>query len=181
MGSEASNGKQSPAGGRRTFLTLLIGAGSALIGAILAKPAVGYVLDPILRSAGGKGRWIRVAKAEALAEDHPVAVPVVGEQVDAWTRAERVRLGMVWLRKKGDKVVALNAECPHLGCKIGYDKTKKHFGCPCHDSDFDLDGARKGGPAPRSMDPLDARVVDGEVEVRFVRFRAQVKERVEIG
>jgi hypothetical protein len=31
------------------------------------------------------------------------------------------------------------------------------------------------------MDPLEARVVDGEVEVRFVRFRAQVKERVEIG
>lgn len=181
MGSEASNGKQAPAGGRRTFLTLLIGLGSTLIGAIVGKPAITYVLDPLLRGASKKGRWIRVAKAEALAEDHPVAVPVVGEQVDAWTRAEQVRLGMVWLRKKGDTVVALNAECPHLGCKVGYDKAKKHFGCPCHDSDFDVDGARKGGPAPRSMDPLEARVVDGEVEVRFVRFRAQVKERVEIG
>jgi menaquinol-cytochrome c reductase iron-sulfur subunit len=180
MGSEASNGKHDSAGGRRGFLTVLIGLGSALIASVVAKPAVVYVLDPLLRGAGVKGRWIRVAKAEALGEE-PVAVPVVGEQVDAWTRAEQVRLGMVWLRKKGDKIVALNAECPHLGCKIGYDKAKKHFGCPCHDSDFDVDGGLKGGPAPRSMDPLEARVVDGEVEVRFVRFRAQVKERVEIG
>jgi hypothetical protein len=31
------------------------------------------------------------------------------------------------------------------------------------------------------MDPLEVRVVEGQVEVRFVRFRAQVKERVEIG
>ena len=181
MGSEASNDKRAPAGGRRTFLTLLIGAGSALIGAVLAKPGLGYVLDPILRGTGKKGRWIRVAKAEALVEDHPTAVPVVGEQVDAWTRASHVRLGMVWLRKKGDQVVALNAECPHLGCKVGYDKAKKGFACPCHDSAFDQEGTRKGGPAPRSMDPLEARVVDGQVEVRFVRFRAQVKERVELG
>ena len=183
MGSDASNNQaHGPAeGGRRGFLTALIAIGSALIGTIVAKPGVGYVLDPLLHAAGKKGRWIRVAKVDSLAEDHPVAVPVVGEQVDAWTRADAVRLGMVWLRKKGDAVVALNAECPHLGCKVGYDKAHKRFACPCHDSSFDQEGSRKGGPAPRSMDPLEARVVDGEVEVRFVRFRAQVKERVEIG
>ena len=28
---------------------------------------------------------------------------------------------------------------------------------------------------------VETRVVDGEVEVRFARFRAQVRERVEIG
>ena len=98
----------------------------------------------------------------------------MGEQVDAWTKADNVRLGMVWLRKKGDKVLALNAECPHLGCKVGYDAEKKHFACPCHESAFSLDGERLGGPAPRAMDPLESRLVGGQVEVRFVRFRAQV-------
>jgi Rieske Fe-S protein len=77
--------------------------------------------------------------------------------------------------------VALNAECPHLGCKVGYDKAQKAFACPCHESSFTQEGERLGGPAPRSLDPLEARVVDGQVEVRFVRYRAQVKERVEIG
>jgi hypothetical protein len=31
------------------------------------------------------------------------------------------------------------------------------------------------------MDPLEARVQNGHVEVRFARFRAQVKERIEVG
>lgn len=181
MGSEASKIHPPKETGRRTFLTVLVGAGSALIGAMLAVPGAQYVLDPLLRASGQKGRWIRVAKLDALGEDHPVSMPVVGEQVDAWTREPQVRLGMVWLRRKGDKVIALNAECPHLGCKVGYKPEQKRFGCPCHDSAFTADGEVQGGPAPRSMDPLETRVVDGQVEVRFVRFRAQVKERVEIG
>jgi menaquinol-cytochrome c reductase iron-sulfur subunit len=160
---------------------VLVGLGSAVIGAIVALPGASYVIDPLLRSAGKKDRWLRVAKLEALDEEHPVAVPIVGEQRDAWTLEPNVRLGMVWLRRKGERVTALTAECPHLGCKVGYDKDHKRFGCPCHESAFSQDGERIGGPAPRSMDPLDARVVDGQVEVRFVRFRAQVKERVEVG
>jgi Rieske Fe-S protein len=161
-------------------LSLLVAAGSALIGVIVAKPGAAYVLDPLLRAGGKKGRWVRVAKLDSLS-DQPIAVPVVGEQIDAWTRQDAVRLGMVWLRKKGDQVVALNAECPHLGCRVGYLKDQKRFGCPCHDSSFSEDGQRLGGPAPRSMDPLEVRIKEGAVEVQFIRYRAQTKERIEIG
>jgi menaquinol-cytochrome c reductase iron-sulfur subunit len=174
MGSEASKS-------RRSFLSVVVGLGSAWIALVFAKPAATYVVDPLLRRSGKKDRWLRVAKLDALDEDHPVAVPIVGEQTDGWTRQPNVRLGMVWLRKKGEHVAALSAECPHLGCKVGYDKDHKRFGCPCHESAFSEDGERIGGPAPRSMDPLEARVVAGQVEVRFVRFRAQVKEREEVG
>jgi Rieske Fe-S protein len=162
-------------------LTVLAGLGSAAIGLVVAVPGVTYVIDPLLRGAGRKGRWFKVASLESLGEEHPVSVPVLGEQVDAWTRSPNQRLGMVWLRKKGDQVTALNAECPHLGCKVGYDREHKRFACPCHESAFTPEGEVLGGPAPRSLDPLEARVVDGQVEVRFVRFRAQVKERVEVG
>jgi menaquinol-cytochrome c reductase iron-sulfur subunit len=166
---------------RRSFLNALVVAGSAVIGLALGIPGVAYVIDPLLRGGGKKGRWIRVATLQSVGEDHPVAVPVVGEQVDGWTRQPNVRLGMVWLRKKGDQVVALTAECPHLGCKVGYDSEKKRYGCPCHESAFSLDGHATGGPAPRDMDPLEVRVQGDQVEVRFARFRAQVKERVEVG
>lgn len=167
--------------GRRAFLSALTAAGSALLGLALGIPGVSYVFDPLLRGGGKKGRWIRVAKLDAVRDDHPVGVPVLGDQVDAWTRQSDVRLGMVWLRKKGDKLVALSAECPHLGCKVGYDTDKKAFGCPCHESAFSLDGERTGGPAPRSMDPLEVRVTGDEIEVRFARFRAQTKDRIEVG
>jgi Rieske Fe-S protein len=170
-----------PSKSRRSFLAVLTAVGSAAIGAVLAIPGASYVIDPLLRGGGKKGRWIKVADAEGLSSEHPSAFPVEGEQTDAWTRSEQVRLGVVWLRKKGDEIVALSAECPHLGCKVGYDKSAKKFACPCHDSAFTATGERLGGPAPRSLDPLETRVVDGEVEVRFVRFRAQVAEREEIG
>jgi menaquinol-cytochrome c reductase iron-sulfur subunit len=167
---------------RRGFLTLLTAAGSAVIGAILLVPGAAYVLDPVLRSTGTKGKWIRVAELANLSKDHPVTASVVGEQVDAWTKAPAVRLGTVWLRVLGDnKVAAWNAECPHLGCKVGFDAAKKRFGCPCHDSAFSVDGDVEGGPAPRGMDSLETRVQDGHVEVKFIRYRAQIKEKIEIG
>ena len=167
---------------RRGFLTLLTAAGSAVIGAILLVPGAAYILDPVLRSGGAKGRWIRVAELANLSKDHPVTAPVIGEQVDAWTRAPAVRLGTVWLRVVGDdKVAAWNAECPHLGCKVGFDEGKKQFGCPCHDSAFSLEGEVQGGPAPRGMDSLETRVQDGHVEVKFMRYRAQIKDKIEVG
>lgn len=166
---------------RRSFLVAAVALGSAAMGALLAIPGISYVVDPLLRGAGKKGRWIRVAALDALGSDHPIAHPVVGALTDAWTRADRVRLGTVWLRRKGEAVQAFTAECPHLGCKVGYDRAHKKFACPCHDSAFSEEGEVLGGPAPRGLDPLDARVVDGKVEVRFVRFRPQVRERVEVG
>src|SRR4051812_47787835 len=94
---------------RRGFLTFLTAAGSAVIGAVLMVPGVAYIVDPLLRGGGGKGRWIRVAELANLSKDHPVSAPVVGEQVDAWTKAPAVRLGTVWLRVIGDgKVAAWN-------------------------------------------------------------------------
>jgi menaquinol-cytochrome c reductase iron-sulfur subunit len=168
--------------GRRDFFTMVMAAGSAVIGGLLAVPGVSYVLDPVLRSTGQKGRWIRVAELNSLSKDHPVSAPVVGDQVDAWTKASGVRLGTVWLRVLGDnKVECFNAECPHLGCKVGFNPEKQRFNCPCHDSAFSLDGQVQGGPAPRAMDSLETRIQDGHVEVRFMRFRAQVKERIELG
>lgn len=167
---------------RRTFLTWLIGLGGAGIGALVALPGMGYLADPLRRAVGTRGRWATVGDLETMPKDHPVSLPVIGEQVDAWTRATDVSLGMVWVRRgEGEQVQAWNAECPHLGCKVGYDRDKARFGCPCHDSEFSPEGKRLGGPAPRSLDSLDTRVKDGKVEVRFVRFRAQTSERVEIG
>lgn len=163
-------------------MRVLIGVGGAGIGALLAVPGVRYLADPLRRAGASGERWLEVGDLEAMPKDHPVSLPVIGEQVDAWTRAKNVSLGMVWVRRgEGEQVLAWNAECPHLGCKVGYDRGRKQFACPCHDSAFSPDGKRIDGPAPRSLDSLDTRVRDGKVEVRFARFRAQTAERVEIG
>jgi len=168
--------------GRRTFLGAIAALGGAAIGAIVGLPGIGYVLDPVLRRGSGAGRWFRVGRVENVPSELPVSVTIVGEARDAWTKAPRRRLGAVWLRKKSDgRVHALTAECPHLGCGIKLDEDARRFACPCHESAFTLDGRALGGPSPRGMDTLETRIHDGVVEVRFQRFRTQIKDKQPIG
>lgn len=49
-------------------------------------------------------------------------------------------------------VVALYQKCPHLGCRVPSCQTSQWFECPCHGSQYNLAGEKKGGPAPRGMD-----------------------------
>ncbi|RLB49696.1 MAG: Rieske (2Fe-2S) protein [Deltaproteobacteria bacterium] len=170
------------ANGRRGFLQVVAGLSAAAVGALAAIPGVGVIIDPLLRRRKSAGGFLPIGDASQLSDDGPVSLPVIGELVDAWTRAPEVQLGTVWLQKgEGDEVKAMTAECPHLGCKIGYDGEQDHFYCPCHKSSFGLDGSVNDGPSPRAMDPLEARVRDGVIEVRFKRFRTQGEEPVEIG
>ncbi len=49
-------------------------------------------------------------------------------------------------------VVALYQKCPHLGCRVPECVTSQWFECPCHGSQYNQAGEKKGGPAPRGMD-----------------------------
>lgn len=49
-------------------------------------------------------------------------------------------------------VVALYQKCPHLGCRVPECVTSQWFECPCHGSQYNRVGEKRGGPAPRGMD-----------------------------
>lgn len=168
--------------GRRGFLKIAIGLGGAAVAALMAVPGVAYVLDPLIRRRPKNDAWREVGAASVLRDDKPVSLPIIGDKVDAWTRAPEQQLGTVWLMKKeGGELTAFTAECPHLGCRIGYNEDTNEFFCPCHESAFGLDGSVLTGPSPRPMDPLEARVRDDKIEIRFRRYRTAIPEREEIG
>ena len=54
--------------------------------------------------------------------------------------------------------VALYQKCPHLGCRVPECKTSQWFECPCHGSQYNQVGEKKGGPAPRGMDRFATEV-----------------------
>ncbi|MEY3414354.1 MAG: hypothetical protein RJA79_1229, partial [Actinomycetota bacterium] len=60
-------------------------------------------------------------------------------------------------------VVALYQKCPHLGCRVPECKTSQWFECPCHGSQYNRVGEKKGGPAPRGMDRFGVSVSNGMV------------------
>ena len=48
-------------------------------------------------------------------------------------------------------VVAMYQKCPHLGCRVPQCPSSQWFECPCHGSQYNRVGEKKGGPAPRGM------------------------------
>ncbi len=62
-------------------------------------------------------------------------------------------------------IVALYQKCPHLGCRVPSCATSQWFECPCHGSQYNQAGEKKGGPAPRGMDRFATSVAGGVLTV----------------
>ena len=68
----------------------------------------------------------------------------------------------LWLSHTDEGVIGLYKVCPHLGCLYGWSDQDGKFICPCHGSQYELDGDYIQGPAPRSLDRFALQIVDGE-------------------
>jgi len=63
-------------------------------------------------------------------------------------------------------IIALYQKCPHLGCRVPSCGTSQWFECPCHGSQYNMVGEKKGGPAPRGMDRFAMTIgADGSLTV----------------
>ncbi len=62
-------------------------------------------------------------------------------------------------------VAVLYQKCPHLGCRVPSCPTSQWFECPCHGSQYNQAGEKKGGPAPRGMDRFATSVAGGVLTV----------------
>jgi len=58
----------------------------------------------------------------------------------------------IWVRKDPGSIFVIKAVCTHLGCTPDWEPTQHIFHCPCHGSEYDIDGVNFAGPAPRPMD-----------------------------
>lgn len=57
-------------------------------------------------------------------------------------------------------IIALYQKCPHLGCRVPNCVSSQWFECPCHGSQYNRVGEKKGGPAPRGMDRFGVSVAN---------------------
>lgn len=62
-------------------------------------------------------------------------------------------------------IVAIYQKCPHLGCRVPNCATSQWFECPCHGSQYNRVGEKKGGPAPRGMDRFAVSINNGNVVI----------------
>lgn len=68
----------------------------------------------------------------------------------------------VWLSNTDRGVTALYKVCTHLGCLYNWNNQENKFICPCHGSEFDIEGIYITGPALRSLDRFVVRLLDAQ-------------------
>jgi menaquinol-cytochrome c reductase iron-sulfur subunit len=161
---------------RRSFLGVLIGFGSVVVGAALSVPLIRFALHPLLTTTTEIG-WSDVGKIDEFASlTAPVKKLITVEQRDGWRKIVSEKAIYVLPTKDGS-VRVLSPICPHLGCSIPWIEAKQQFVCPCHTAIFALDGARVSGPAPRSMDDLESKIDNGMLKVRYQYFRQLISKK----
>jgi menaquinol-cytochrome c reductase iron-sulfur subunit len=145
---------------RRTLLARATAALGAILGGGLGLPALVYLLAPGRRAAAAA--WVDAADFNKLSDRVPEEVNLRRTRMDGWKIS--TEKATAWVVKLNDQeVIALSPQCTHLGCAYHYDEKKREFVCPCHTSNFALDGTVIAGPAPRALDRLDVRIEGGRV------------------
>jgi len=161
---------------RRKFLGYAIGGVAGAISLGYAVPLVGYVVEPSL--AREEAEWSKVGMIDDIEPGSPTSVNFSAQTKVGWT--EKKVEHDVWVVKHGDGTVTVfSPVCPHLGCGYRWDAADRKFKCPCHASVFDVDGKVLGGPAPRGLDTLPAKVEDGVLYVKYEKFRLGVPYKYE--
>ena len=117
---------------------------------------------------GGFGARITVGnvddvRAEIRASDGFLYVPegrmwVTEYPAEALEKAAAIYSQPVLTGMEEAGLVALWQTCPHLGCRVPQCVTSQWFECPCHGSQYNQVGEKRGGPAPRGMDRFAASV-----------------------
>ena len=57
----------------------------------------------------------------------------------------------VWIVRTLEGFYCIWARCTHLGCTPSWFDSEQRFKCPCHGSNYTIDGDVIAGPAPRAL------------------------------
>ncbi|RMG18514.1 MAG: Rieske (2Fe-2S) protein [Planctomycetota bacterium] len=169
----------SPGVDRRGFLHLLgLGLGASAAATILGAVGTAALKTP-LTARGVGGGWVDLGPLARFPDGAPAKVVAVGEHVDAWNRFPARSLGGVVVVREGARARAFSSVCPHNGCDVFV--RSEDLRCPCHESVFALDGSLVRGESPRGLDPLEVRIEEGRLRVRYQRFEVGIAERRPLG
>jgi len=114
-------------------------------------------LDDIIAGIRSNKGFLYVPEARAWVTEFPK---------ESLAKAETIYAGQAPVfNGMSSGIVALYQKCPHLGCRVPNCPTSQWFECPCHGSQFNRVGEKKGGPAPRGMDRFAVSINNGNVVI----------------
>lgn len=160
---------------RRTFLQVIIGVFSALIGLVVGIPFVAAIIGSSRRAA--KSSFSDVSAVDSLPVGKPVDLTFATLTTDAFIQREAMH--HIWaVRTSVSEVTVFSPICPHLGCSYDWDVRTLRFMCPCHGSVYTLDGKVVAGPAPRPLDTLPVEIRQGRLFVAWEQFKPGISQKI---
>ncbi len=149
--------------GRRNFLAIAIGAIGAVIGVVIAIPAVAYVVGPALKRKTSEN-WVRLGPTSKVELGTPTLFKTSIERQTGWILTEE-ELSIYILTEDGRDYIALSNVCTHLGCRVRWITDQGQYFCPCHNAAFDKIGQVVSGPPPRPLDRYETKVEDDQLYI----------------
>ncbi|MDJ0733615.1 MAG: ubiquinol-cytochrome c reductase iron-sulfur subunit [Nostocaceae cyanobacterium] len=67
---------------------------------------------------------------------------------------------------KSGNLNAVNPTCTHAGCTVAWKAADKKFACPCHGSEYEIDGQVKKGPAKKPLTAYQVKIEGDSVLVK---------------
>ena len=164
--SPATARPEPPPPTRRTFLSALIGLISTGITTMLAYTIGRFTIAPAFPPIPATN-WIEIGKLDTLPDNQLIRKNITITQEAGWGRFQATRL--LWVSRKGETLTIFSGVCPHLGCTVS--AKDEAFRCACHGSQWDTQGQRLAGPAPRALDALAYQIENGIVKVNYQDFK----------
>jgi len=163
---EATTAEPSPCPGeleRRGFFMKLTFALSAVIGAIMTLPLVGYILAPVF----GKHKevWRSVGEVKDFKPGTTVLVSYEDPSPEKWAGVTAESGAWVRCESEGEFTI-FSINCRHLGCPVRWVDGAGLFMCPCHGGVYYSDGTVAGGPPPEPLHRMKWQITDGNLEIR---------------
>jgi len=146
---------------RRAFV-VGVAVGATVVGAVAAVPIIRLLSSPLERSGGGE-QWVSLGPADQFGDERREVIYSFPHK-DGWYTANQTK--RVVVGKDGADYVVLSTVCTHLGCGVNWLAAEKKFFCPCHNGEFNADGSVKAGPPRKPLVRLEARVRNGQLEVK---------------
>jgi menaquinol-cytochrome c reductase iron-sulfur subunit len=157
--SMADPGSARAALNRGRFLSgVTVGVGG-LMSAVIAAPALGYVLAPAFETDRNYDIDLGPTSLYPVDTANPFHV-VTFTRVPNGSDIDR---RVVFIRNDGnDAFTAISNTCMHLGCPVR-NFGASGFGCPCHGGQYDSEGRRIAGPPVRPLNRYATKVVKGKL------------------
>jgi menaquinol-cytochrome c reductase iron-sulfur subunit len=149
--------------GRRKFLAGLIGVIAGAIAAVIALPALGYVVSPGLKRSSEE-EWYTLGPIAMLTPNVPMGFPYSRTVSDGWVESSQSGVAYAVTPDNVNAVVFADT-CTHLSCRVTWQAEKAGYFCPCHDGLFGAYGEVLAGPPPRPLDQFETRIENGQIQI----------------